>query len=85
MIINKSDSFNKIKTNIINNENLKLASIGLLTGGVASIIGGGAEILIVPALVGLKLVGGYKEAVGTSLASLLPPIGVFAVYYYYKS
>lgn len=63
----------------------KLALTGGLTGMVASFIGGGAEILIVPMLLFLNVFQDYKTAVGTSLASLLLPIGIVAVYFYYHS
>ena len=56
-------------------ENLyKLIFIGTITGIVASFVGGGAEILIVPLLIYLKVIEDYKQAIGTSLASLLLPI-----------
>ena len=60
----------------------KLMFIGILTGIVASFVGGGAEILIVPLLIYLKVFEDYKTAIGTSLASLLLPIGIVAVYFY---
>ena len=60
----------------------KLAVIGLATGVCASFVGGGAEILIIPMLVGFGVFASYKQAIGTSLASLLLPIGAFAVYFY---
>lgn len=62
----------------------KLLFIGTLTGVVASFVGGGAEILIVPLLIYLKVLTDYKEAIATSLASLLLPIGIVAVYFYSK-
>ena len=62
----------------------KLGLIGLLTGILASFIGGGAEILIVPMLVWFKIFSHYKIAIGTSLASLLLPIGIFAVIAYMR-
>lgn len=62
----------------------KLGMIGTVTGVVASFIGGGAEILIVPLLVYYGVLTDYKNAIGTSLASLLLPIGLFAVYFYSK-
>lgn len=67
---------------ILDKNTYKLAFIGTLTGIVASFIGGGAEILIVPLLVYLNIFNDYKLAVGTSLASLLLPIGILAVYFY---
>ena len=66
-------------------ENLyKLIFIGTITGIVASFVGGGAEILIVPLLIYMKVIEDYKQAIGTSLASLLLPIGILAVYFYNK-
>ena len=61
---------------------MKLAIIGSATGVVASVVGGGAEILIVPLLIHMNIVPDYKTAIGTSLASLLLPIGIVAVYFY---
>jgi uncharacterized membrane protein YfcA len=61
---------------------LKVSIIGLVTGIVASFVGGGAEILIVPLLIYLNVLSDYKEAIATSLASLLLPIGIVAVYFY---
>lgn len=64
---------------------IKLTIIGLVSGLLAGIVGGGADAIIVPALIALKVMDNYKLAVGTSLATLLPPIGIFAVYNYYKN
>ena len=63
----------------------KVAFIGALTGLAASFVGGGTEILIAPLLIYLNVVDDYKTAVGTSLASLLLPIGIVAVYFYSKT
>ena len=63
----------------------KLTGIGLIAGLLAGIVGGGSDALIAPALVFLSVVKNYKTAVGISLASLIPPVGVFAVYEYYKN
>ena len=63
----------------------KLTLIGIVSGLLAGIVGGGSDAIIVPALVALKVMDNYKLAVGTSLATLLPPVGVFAVYNYYKN
>ena len=60
---------------------LKVSIIGLVTGIAASFVGGGAEILIVPLLIYLNVLSDYKEAIATSLASLLLPIGIVAVYF----
>lgn len=69
----------------IDNNIYKLIFIGIITGMVASVVGGGAEILIVPLLIYLKIFKDHKKAIGTSLASLLLPIGIVAVYFYSKT
>jgi uncharacterized membrane protein YfcA len=85
---------NLIESNIFLQKNLKgifpfvdhnifkLMLIGITTGIIASFVGGGAEILIVPLLVYLNVVNDYKVAIGTSLASLLLPIGIVGVYFF---
>ena len=65
-------------------EFMKLLGIGLGTGALGGVVGGGADALIVPLLVGAKLSPTYTHAVGTSLGTLLPPIGIFAVYKYWE-
>jgi len=57
--------------------------IGVLAGISAGWFGIGGGTLIVPAL---TFFAGYSQyqAVGTSLAVLLPPVGVLAVINYYK-
>ena len=54
---------------IVDHNFLKLMMIGGLTGIIASFVGGGAEIVIVPLLVYLNVINDYKTAIGTSLAS----------------
>lgn len=61
-----------------------LIGIGLFAGLLSSIIGIGGGIVIVPALVFLLFMN-QKMAQGTSLALLLPPVGIFAVINYYKA
>ena len=63
---------------------LGLLLIGLASGLLSSMVGIGGGTVIVPALVFL-LAMSQKTAQGTSLAMLLPPIGVFAVMNYYKA
>ena len=63
---------------------LKLTLIGLLSGGLGGLVGGGSDAIIVPFLVSFGVFSSYKMAVGTSLATLLPPVGLFAVYKYWK-
>ena len=64
---------------------LGLTIIGIISGLSAGIIGGGAEILIVPLLTLFGLLGTLKTRIGTSLFMLLPPIGIFATINFYKS
>lgn len=63
---------------------LSLTFIGIITGIVAGVLGGGSEILIVPLMTFFSLYNTFKERVGTSLFMLLPPIGVWAAINYYK-
>lgn len=61
-----------------------LVAIGLLAGMLSGFIGVGGGIIIVPGLIyflGLP----QHMAQGTSLALMLPPIGVLAAYNYYKA
>ena len=60
-----------------------LAGIGLVSGVLSGIFGIGGGILIVPALMYLA---GFDQhlAIGTSLAVLLPPVGLGAVLEYYR-
>ncbi len=60
-----------------------LLLIGLIGGVVSGFLGLGGGIIIIPALVYIL---GYSQhqAQGTSLALLLPPIGILAVINYYK-
>ena len=63
---------------------LGLVMIGASTGFVGGMLGGGADVLIVPMLLYFGIVTNIKTAIGTSLAALIPPIGIFAVYQYWK-
>ncbi|MBL4707717.1 MAG: sulfite exporter TauE/SafE family protein [Flavobacteriales bacterium] len=63
---------------------LILLGIGLLAGILSGMIGVGGGIIIVPALVYLLGLTQHS-AQGTSLALMLPPIGVLAVMNYYKA
>ncbi len=63
---------------------LILVLIGILTGFMAGMLGIGGAIIMIPALVffmGLS----QQTAQGTSLAVMLPPIGILAAYNYYKA
>ena len=57
--------------------------IGVFAGAFGGFIGIGGGLIVVPCLV--YFVGmSQHTAQGTSLAMMLPPIGVLAVYNYYK-
>ena len=61
-----------------------LTIIGIIAGLSAGVIGAGAEVLIVPLLTIFGLLGSLKHRIGTSLFMLLPPIGLFAAYRFWK-
>ncbi|MCX8056293.1 MAG: sulfite exporter TauE/SafE family protein [Ignavibacteria bacterium] len=61
-----------------------LVIIGLITGAVSGMLGIGGGMIVIPSLVVL-LNFSQKMAQGTSLAMLLPPIGLLAAYNYYKA
>lgn len=61
-----------------------LIILGIVAGALAGLVGVGGGIVVVPALV---YIFGFSQklAQGTSLALLLPPIGIIAAYTYYKA
>jgi hypothetical protein len=61
-----------------------LLVIGIVTGVMAGMLGIGGAIIMIPALVFFM---GFSQqmAQGTSLAVMLPPIGIFAAYNYWKA
>jgi hypothetical protein len=63
---------------------LILLAIGIITGAMAGMLGIGGAIIMIPALVYFM---GFSQqmAQGTSLAVMLPPIGILAAYNYYKA
>ena len=61
-----------------------LALIGLAAGTLGGMVGLGGGIIIIPAMVYLLGVD-QRVAQGTSIAIMLPPIGLFAAYNYYKA
>ena len=63
---------------------LILIVIGIITGVMAGMLGIGGAIIMIPALV-FFLVISQQTAQGTSLAVMLPPIGIIAAYNYYKA
>lgn len=62
---------------------LILVVIGLLSGLLAGVLGVGGAIIVIPALV-FVLGMTQHEAQGTSLAFMIPPIGILAAWNYYK-
>ncbi|MGP8214933.1 MAG: TSUP family transporter [Bacteroidia bacterium] len=62
---------------------LGLLLLGIIAGYFSGLVGIGGGVIIVPALV---LLFGFSEhsAQGTTLALLIPPIGIFAVLSYYQ-
>lgn len=63
---------------------LALLAVGLVVGTISGMLGIGGAILIIPVL----MIGfGFSQvkANGTSMAMLLPPIGIFAVLQYWRS
>jgi uncharacterized protein len=70
----------KMSTSVL----LILIVIGILTGVMAGMLGIGGAIIMIPALVfflGLS----QQTAQGTSIAVMLPPIGIIAAYNYYEA
>jgi uncharacterized membrane protein YfcA len=61
-----------------------LIGIGLITGVMAGMLGIGGAIIMIPALVFFM---GFSQqmAQGTSIAVMLPPVGILAAYNYYKA
>jgi len=58
--------------------------IGIITGVMAGMLGIGGAIIMIPALVFLLGIS-QQSAQGTSLAVMLPPVGIIAAYNYYKA
>ncbi len=63
---------------------LMLVLIGLVAGILGGLLGIGGGIIMIPAMVFL-LGFSQHQAIGTSLAVMLPPIGMFAAYNYYQA
>jgi hypothetical protein len=57
---------------------------GLLAGGFAGMCGIGGGVIIVPALLYLVKMK-QLEALGTSLAALVPPVGLLGAIEYYRN
>ncbi len=63
---------------------LILIVIGIITGIMAGMLGIGGAIIMIPSLVYILGIS-QQTAQGTSLAVMLPPIGIIAAYNYYKA
>jgi len=61
-----------------------LIVVGIITGVMAGMLGIGGAIIMIPALVFLLGIS-QQTAQGTSLAVMLPPVGIIAAYNYYKA
>lgn len=61
-----------------------LIIIGILSGLLAGIFGVGGAIIVIPALV-FMLGLSQHDAQGTSLAFMLPPVGILATWNYWKA
>jgi uncharacterized protein len=70
----------KMSTSVL----ILLIVIGIITGIMAGMLGIGGAVIMIPALVYLLGIN-QQMAQGTSLAVMLPPIGVIAAYNYYKA
>ncbi|MFV0590427.1 MAG: sulfite exporter TauE/SafE family protein [Draconibacterium sp.] len=61
-----------------------LIIIGLFSGVLSGVFGIGGAIIVIPALV--FIIGlSQHEAQGTSLAFMLPPVGILATWNYWKA
>ena len=63
---------------------LILSLIGLIAGTLGKMVGLGGGLIIVPAMI-YFMGADQKTAQGTSIAIMLPPIGLFAAINYYKA
>lgn len=62
---------------------LILIILGILSGVLAGVFGVGGAIIVIPALVFILGLSQH-EAQGTSLAFMLPPVGILATWNYWK-
>lgn len=58
--------------------------LGIVVGILAGMVGVGGGIMLIPALVYFFHFS-QKTAIGTTLALMIPPIGIFAAWSYYKA
>ena len=83
LMVVSDTKFLYFKNNDMTNSMMVYVFIGVLAGVISGFFGIGGGIIIVPALIYLA---GFSQlmATGTSLAVLLPPIGLAATLEYYK-
>ena len=78
--MNSLQPYKKLKMDTV----VMILIIGIVAGLFSGFIGIGGGLVVVPCLV-FFLGMSQHSAQGTSLAMMLPPIGVMAVYNYYKA
>ena len=61
-----------------------LIIVGILSGLLAGVFGVGGAIIVIPALVFILGLSQH-DAQGTSLAFMLPPVGILATWNYWKA
>lgn len=61
-----------------------LVGVGLVAGVLSGMFGIGGGVIIVPALIFLMKMN-QLEATATSLAALIPPVGLLGAYEYYRT
>lgn len=61
-----------------------LVIVGIMSGMLAGVFGVGGAIIVIPALVFILGLSQH-EAQGTSLAFMLPPVGILATWNYWKA
>lgn len=61
-----------------------LLAIGFISGMLGGLIGLGGGVIMIPAMV-MFLAMDQRMAQGTSIAVMLPPIGLLAAYSYYRA
>jgi uncharacterized protein len=61
-----------------------LIIVGIMSGMLAGVFGVGGAIIVIPALVFILGLSQH-EAQGTSLAFMLPPVGILATWNYWKA
>jgi hypothetical protein len=64
-------------------QTISCITVGLLAGVVSGLVGIGGGVIVIPALIYLF---GFSQhiAQGTTLAMLVPPIGILAALTYYR-